>query len=120
MNPRPLRLLEHHGDRNRFTGIFAVVEIIPIVIANINVIGGIPVFCPVFRPRVHHHERIAAILELRVAPDYDGLAPDAKPVPDSKVEAETSLGDVVASISAALRPTAVIALPVRGAIVLPG
>jgi hypothetical protein len=90
----------------------AVVEVIPIAVADINVVGGIPVWRPVSRPRINHHERIAAVLEARVTRNYDGLALNAKPVPRAEIEAETIFRNVIAAISAALPPSAVIGLPV--------
>src|SRR5579864_2628522 len=72
--------LQHDGDCNRFAGIPTVVKVIPVVIADINVIGGIPVLRPVIRPRVNHHERITAVLEARVTRNDHRLALDAKPM----------------------------------------
>ena len=97
-----------------------VVQIIAVIIANINVIGGIPVRRPVLRPRVNHHERIATVLEARVTANYDRLALDAKPVSYAEIETETSFRNVVAAIAATLRPGAMVALPIGGAILLPG
>lgn len=119
MHPRP-RPLEHDSDGNRFTGILTVVEVVSIVVANINVVRGIPVLRPVPRPRVHHHERKAAVLEARVPPDDDWFALDAEPISVAEMETEAVLRDVVAPIAPPLRPGAVIGLPVRRAILLPG
>jgi len=44
---------------------------------------------------------------------------DAKPASAAKIELETVLGNVVATIAAALRPVAMLALPVSGTILLP-
>ena len=88
-----------------------VVQVIPVAVANINVVGGIPVWRPVAWPGVNHHERIAAVLEARVSRNYEGLALNAKPVPHAKVEPETILRNVIAAITAALSPSAVIGLP---------
>src|SRR5579863_799688 len=106
VNLRHLPSLQHNGDRNRLAGMHTVVQVIPVIIANINVIGGIPVLRPVFRPRVNQHEPITAVLKAGVTRNYDGLALDAKPVSRAEMETETILGNVVASIAAALRPSA--------------
>ena len=88
-----------------------VVKVIPVVIANINVVGGIPVLRPVSWPRINHHERVAAVLEAGVARNYDGLALNAKPVSRAEIEPETILRNVITAITAPLSPSAVIGLP---------
>src|ERR1017187_2053107 len=96
-----------------------VVQLIPVVIADINVIGGIPVLRPVSWPRVNHHEGKTAVLEAGVTRNYIRLAVDAKPVFVAEIEAETSFWDVVAPIAPSLFPITVIASPIRGTISLP-
>ncbi len=96
-----------------------VVQVIPVVIADINVIGGIPVLRPVSWPRVNHHEGKTAVLEAGVTRNYIRLAVDAKPVFVAEIEAETSFWDVVAPIAPSLFPITVIASPIRGTISLP-
>ena len=96
-----------------------VVQVIPVVIADINVVGGIPVFRPVSWPRVNHHKRKATVLEAGVTRNYIRLAVDAKPVFVAEIEAETSFWDVVAPIAPSLFPITVIASPIRGTISLP-
>ena len=96
-----------------------VVQVIPVVIADINVIGGIPVLRPVSWPRVNHHKRKATVLEAGVTRNYIRLAVDAKPVFVAEIEAETSFWDVVAPIAPSLFPITVIASPIRGTISLP-
>jgi hypothetical protein len=103
--------LQHHGDRNRLSRMHTVVEVIPVVIANINIVSGIPVLRPVLWPRVNHHERIAAVLEAGVTLHYDGLALNAEPVSLAETETEAIQGNVVAAIAATLSPGAVIAFP---------
>jgi hypothetical protein len=110
--PRLRLALKHDGNRNSFTGILAIVEIVSVVIANVYVVGGIPVFGPVSRPRIHHHERITAVLEARVTINNDGLAPDAKPMPQAEIKTKGCLRDVVSAISPTLIPSTVIALPI--------
>jgi hypothetical protein len=45
---------------------------------------------------------------------------NAKPVLTAKIESETGRGDIVATIAAALSPSAVVNLPMLGAVLLPG
>jgi hypothetical protein len=88
-----------------------IVQVIPVVVANINIVSGIPVLRPVLWPRVNHHERIAAVLETGVTLNYDGLALDAKPMSLAEMETEAIQGNVVAAIATTLAPGAVIAFP---------
>lgn len=88
-----------------------VVEVIPVAVANVNVVGSVPVWRPVSGPRINHHERIAAVLEARVTRNYDGLALNAKPVPRPEIKTETIFRNVIAPVTAALSPSAVIGLP---------
>jgi len=88
-----------------------VVKVIPVAVANINVVGGIPVWRPISWPRINHHERIAAVLEAGVTRNYDGLALNAKPMSRAEIEPETVLRNVITAITAALSPGAVIGLP---------
>jgi hypothetical protein len=112
-------LLEHNTNRDPVTRIVAIVEVIPVVIANVNVVGSVPVFGPSLRPRVHQHEPESAVLEARI-PTYDnGTAANAKPVLASEIERESFLGNIVTTIAAALSPSAMLNLPVLRSILLP-
>ena len=97
-----------------------IIKVIPVVIVNVKVVGIIPVFCPVFGPRVNEHERKAAVLKAGISHEYRRAAPDAERVCASKIESETVLRDVVTAIAAALPPSAMLVLPMLGAILLPG
>jgi hypothetical protein len=88
-----------------------VIQVIPIVIANINIVSGIPVLRPVGGPRVNHYERIAAVLEAGITLHYDGLALNAKPVSLTETETEAIQGNVVAAIAATLSPGPMVAFP---------
>ena len=88
-----------------------VIQVIPIVIANINIVSGIPVLRPVRGPRVNHYERIAAVLEAGITLHYDGLALNAKPVSLTETETEAIQGNVVAAIAATLSPGPMVAFP---------
>ena len=112
-------LLEYNRDRNPKAGISAIVQVVPIVIVDINVVGGIPVLRPALRPRVDKHERITTVLEARIASNNDGTAMDTKPVPAPKIENETIRGNIVAAIAATLVPGAMVDLPILGAVLLP-
>jgi len=90
----------------------SVVKVIPVVIADIHVVAGIPVLRPVLRPRVYHHEGIAAVLEAGVTPNDEGLAVNPKPMTLAEIETEAIFRNEVAAIAAALIPSAVIALPI--------
>jgi len=82
--------LQHNADRDCFAGMHTVVEVIPVVISNIDVVGGIPILRPVSRPRVNHHESKTAVLEAGVTGNYIRLAVDAKPVSCAEMEIKTS------------------------------
>jgi len=57
-------------------------------------------------PRVNQHERKAVLLEARIPVHYHGAAVNPKPVLLTEVEPETVLRNVIAAITAALRPSA--------------
>ena len=88
-----------------------VIQVVSIVIANINIVSGIPVLRPVRGPRVNHYERIAAVLEAGITLHYDGLALNAKPVALAEAETEAIQGNVVAAIAATLSPGPMVAFP---------
>jgi hypothetical protein len=88
-----------------------VIQVVSIVIANINIVSGIPVLRPVRGPRVNHYERIAAVLEAGITLHYDGLALNAKPVSLTETETEAIQGNVVAAIAATLSPGPMVAFP---------
>src|SRR6202051_39433 len=112
VNLHRLSWLQDNGDRHCIAGIPTVLQLIPVFIVNVKVIACVPVIGPVSRPRVHHHEPKAAVLETRVTRNYDGLTLDAKRVLCAEIETETILRNVVATIAATLRPGAVIGLPI--------
>jgi hypothetical protein len=84
-------ILEHDRDCNRFTGKLPVVQVVAVVEADINVVGGIPILRPIGRPGVHHQEGIAAVLEARIAVHDNGLALKAEPISNAEVEAKTRI-----------------------------
>jgi len=101
----------------------AIVQVIPviiIIIIDVNVIGGVPVVGPGGWPRVHEHERKAAILEARIPHIHGGDSADAEPVLAAEIETKTIPRNVVAAIAAALPPGAMHVLPLLGAMLLPG
>lgn len=109
----------HDADRNPLARIPAVVQIISVVIVNVNVVARVPVYCPVFWPRVKKHEPKPAVLEARIPRNYREGAADAEPVLTAEIESETVVRNVVTTIAAALIPRAMLDSPVLGAILLP-
>ena len=114
------RQLEYDTDSDCVAGISAVVQVIPVVVANVHIVGGIPVLAPAFRPRVNHHEPKAVLPEAWITANYSGLAGDAEPVLIAEIECESGIRNVVAAIAAAFSPSAMLGLPRRGATLLPG
>ena len=87
---------------------------------DIHIIVVVPVFCPIFRPRVDEADPEAAVLEAGIAANHDQwVAVDAEVVVRTKVPAITVLGDAVAVVAAALLPVAVLGLPIMCAMLLP-
>ena len=113
-------VLQGDGDRQRNTRVHTVIKIIPVVIVNVNVVGVIPIFRPVFGPRVNQQERKAAVLETRIPNVHRGAAADAEEVLAAEIETEGLLRNIVTAIASALRPRAMLVLPLPGSILLPG
>jgi hypothetical protein len=111
--------LQGDGDREPDARIPTVVKIVPVVIVDVNVIGAVPVFCPVFRPGIHKHERKAAVREARIPHIHRGAAVHPEPVLTTEIEAEAVLRNVVAAIASALRPGAMLAFPALSTTLLP-
>ena len=112
--------LQCDSDRKSYGRIPAVVEVVPvvvIVISDVNVVGRVPIVCPVFRPGVHEEERIAAVREARIS-QVDRGARHSEPVLTPERETEAGLRYVVTAIASALRPGAMIAVPVLSTILL--
>src|SRR5579871_562322 len=112
--------LQDYRDRNRGSRVSAIVEIIPVVVVNVDVVCCVPIRPPEFRPWVHHHEPEAAVLEARVTPHHNGLARDPERVSRAEIKTEAILGNVVSAVASALGPGAMLALPIGGAALLPG
>jgi len=100
--------------------IAAVVQVVAVVVIDVNVIGGVPVVGPVFRPRIEHHERISLVLETRISQIHNWDPTEVEVVLPAEIETEASLRNIVAAIPAALRPSSMVGGPVLGAILLPG
>jgi hypothetical protein len=117
----PCTPLHRDADRNSNVRISAVVQVIAVVrIGDVNVVVVIPVIAPVFRPRVHETDPIALILEARVpSHNHEGQTVDTESVVRTKVATETVVRDAVAVISATLLPSAMVGIPVLGAMPLP-
>jgi hypothetical protein len=112
--------LQRNRDGEPDVWILPVVEVVSVVVIDIDVIGGVPVVCPVFRPGIHEQERISAVRETRIAHVDRRETPDAEPMVTAEIETEAGLRNVVAAIASTLRPAAMIARPASSTILLPG
>jgi hypothetical protein len=56
----------------------SIIKVIPVGIVDVKVVGIVPVFCPVFGPRVNEHERKATVLETGISHEYRRAAPDSE------------------------------------------
>jgi hypothetical protein len=102
-----------HQDRNRKSGtrVSAVVKVVPVVIVDINVIGVVPVVCPVFWPGIQEQKRKASVREARIAHVKRGKAAQPEVVLASKIKTEGGLRNLVAAIASTLHPGAMLAFP---------
>lgn len=107
------RLVQVETDGNAIAGISAVIQIISVtVVVHVYVIIVVPIGIPVLRPRVHHTEPIAAILEAAMAADISHRETvNAESVILAIVATEPVIRNAVASVAAALLPCAVFGLP---------
>ena len=110
-------------DRNRqsylrIPAVVEVVSVVVIVVIDVQIVGVVPVICPVFRPRIHQQERIPAVGEARIAQVHGGAILYAERVLPPKREIEGGLRNIVAAVAPALRPSPMIAGPVLRAILL--
>src|SRR5271167_2659825 len=113
--------LHRDVDRNADAGVPSVIQVVTVAnVVHVNVVGFVPVRCPVARPRVNATEPIAAVLKPGIPTyNHEGKVEDAEPVAPAIVATEVSVRNAVAVIAAALLPGAVIGLPVSGAMLLP-
>ena len=91
-----------------------VVHVVSVVlIDNVNVVGLVPVVCPVVRPRINQAKPKAVVLEAREPANHHvGLVVDYERVLRAKVSVVTVFRDAVTVVSTALLPVAVIGIPV--------
>jgi len=91
-----------------------VVHVISVVlIGNVNVVGLVPVVCPVVRPRIDKAEPESAVLEARESANHHiRLVVDDERVVRTKVSVVTVVRDAVAVVPAPLLPRPVIRIPV--------
>jgi len=117
----PVVFLHRNPDRYPGPRIPAIKQVVSIVyVIDVDVVRVIPVVSPVFRPWVDGTEPVSAILETRVSSHHhEREDADSEPMIPSKVSAETFIGNTVSVVSATLRPSAVIRLPVTCAMLLP-
>jgi hypothetical protein len=113
--------LERNADRQADTRIPAVVHVVPIVLVDhVNVVGLVPVICPIAGPWVNKAEPIATVLKAGISADnHVRLAEDDEPMAGAKVARVTVVWNAVAVVSAALLPRAVVRLPVSRSMSLP-
>src|ERR1035437_8919214 len=114
-----VRQLQCDSERKPDARIPAVGEVVPVVVIDVDVVGGVPVFTPEFRPGIHEHERKAAVRKARIPHVHRGEALHPKPVLTPETEAEGGLRNIVAAIASTLRPSAMIAFPPLSATLLP-
>lgn len=116
------RSSERDAYSNANSGMAPVVHVIAIVdVFDTDVVGLVPVGCPIFRPRVNHREPVASVVESGVIVDHnDGDAVDAKPASTAEVLVETVFWNALPVVAAALPPVVMFALPIMGAMDLPG
>jgi hypothetical protein len=100
--------------------IVAVIKVVAVVVVDINVVGGIPVIGPVFRPWIHQQEGIPAVLETRVPQIHHRARPEPEVVLAAEIEAEGLLRNVGTAVASALRPGAMVGGPPLCAILLEG
>jgi len=107
--------------RQRIVGIARIDQVIPAIHPlDVHGVGVIPVTRPVVGPWIEHLHPIAVIPESRVP--FDSLerqSVDAEAMTFSEVRAEAIVGDAVTVVSTALRPGAVLGLPVLRPVLLP-
>src|ERR1022692_1834876 len=111
--------LQRDSDRKSDARIRAVAKVVPVVIIDVNVIVSVPVFCPGPRPGIHEQEPKAAVREARIPQVDRGLAVHPEPVLTPETEIVGVLRNVVTAIASALRPGAMIAVPIAIATLLP-
>jgi len=102
-------------------GIPAVVHVVAIVdVRHVNVVVVVPVFSPVFGPRVNRTDPVTVVLEAGIsAYNQKWQAADSETVIRTKVSAVTILRNTVAVVAAALLPGAVVSVPVLRAVLPP-
>jgi len=113
--------LRRDADRNSNAGVPVVVQVVTVAnVVYVNVVGFVPILCPVSRPRVKATEPIAAVLKPGIpAYNHEGKVVDAEPVTPTVIATKVRVRDAVAVIAAALTPSAVVGLPVAGPMSLP-
>lgn len=114
-----VRQLHYDRDRKSDARMPAVVKVVPIVIVDVDVIGIVPVLCPVFRPGIHEQERKAAVREARIPHVDRGAVVNPEPVLTPEMEIEAGLRNVVTAVASTLRPGAMLAFPPLSTILLP-
>lgn len=104
--------LEAYGERELDAGTVAVEKVVAVAdVVNVDIVGGVPVWIPIFRPGVQQREPEAVILEAGQAADEDhGQFADAEEVVVAEVEAESIIGNAIAVVATALGPSLMLGL----------
>jgi len=114
-----VRQLQYDSDRKPDARIPAVVKVVPVVIIDVNVIGVVPAFRPVFWPGIHEQERKTAVREPRIPHVDRGAAVHPEPVLTPEIETEAVLRNVVTAIASTLHPGPMLAFPPLSTTLLP-
>jgi hypothetical protein len=114
-----VRQLQRNSDRESDVWIPAVVKVVPVVVIDVDVIGSVPIVCPVFRPGIHQQEGISAVLETRISHIDRREIPNTEPVFPPEIETEAVLRNVVTAVASSLHPCAMIAFPPLSTILVP-
>src|ERR1019366_7356031 len=112
--------LQRNGDGEPDVRIAAIVEVVSIVVVDVEVVGVVPVFRPIFRIRIDQQERVAAVEKARISHVHNGASSHAEEVLAAETEIEGGLRNIVTAVASALLPGAMVGRPVLGAILLPG
>ncbi len=114
--------LHRDADRDPAFWIAPVIEVITVVNKDdVDLVVVVPVVAPFSWPRIHNAQPVSAILKARVAalhPERQTM--DSESMLRAEITAKAIVRDAVACIATALAPGAMIRLPVRGPMLLPG
>src|SRR5579872_4457483 len=109
------QILKRDGDRDPDAGVVAVIQVIPVGVIEIDIVGLIPRRGPRFRPWIDERNPVAVVLETRIASYKEQRkAADPEEMVGAEIEFEAIVGNPVPVIAAALLPGAVVSVPRTG------